>query len=101
MNLELLALELSDGLTLGKGLGHRFTIQFVELWFVVEGFQVGRSTGHAKKDDPFHLGWVMRNSREAGVWGRGLGSLYQLGQKGGGPERETGAVQESTTVDEV
>ncbi len=44
LDLQLLTLQLRDGLACGERIGHRLTIQAIELRLVVEGFQLRRTT---------------------------------------------------------
>ena len=48
-HLSFLALELGDRLPFGERLGHRLAVQFGELGFVVERFEVRRAAGHVRK----------------------------------------------------
>jgi hypothetical protein len=57
-----LPLELGDRLAIGKRVRHGLPIEFIQLRFEVEGLEMRRATGHAKKDDSFDLGFVMGES---------------------------------------
>ena len=76
LHLEFLALQLGNGLTLGEGFRHRFSVQLVELGFVVEGFQVGGPARHAEKDRTFGLGLGQE------ILGPALGHSGILGKQG-------------------
>ncbi len=53
---QLLALELSDLLALGKGIRHGLAIHFGEFRLVVEGFEMRWPAGLVEKDDALGLG---------------------------------------------
>ena len=96
LHLEFLALQLGNGLTLGEGFGHRFSVQLVELGFVVEGFQVGGPARHAEKDHPFGLGLGQE------IPGPALGHsgiLGKQGAEGGASQAEPGSGQKGAAVD--
>ena len=61
--IQRLPLELGDGLPLGDRFGHRLAVHLGQLRLVIERLDMGRSPGHAEKDDPLGLGGVMRLNR--------------------------------------
>ena len=58
--IELLALQLSDRLSLGIGLGHRLAVHLTELRLVIEGLEMRRSAGHVEMDNPLGLALEMQ-----------------------------------------
>ena len=55
LHLEFLALQLSNGLSLGEGFGHGLPMELIQLGLVIKSFEVGRPSSHAQKNDPFRL----------------------------------------------
>ena len=104
LHLELLALELRDGLALGEGLRHGLAVQFIELRLVVEGLEVGGSAGHAKEDHALDTLLMMRESGQATVGGVDPGPqrvLAEEGEEGRGAEADSCLSEEGATVDPV
>ena len=78
--LELFALKLRDGLPGRIGVGHRLAVKLRQFGFGVEGFEMGRSAGHAEKNDSLDAG---RSDR------MGMGEHTLVGKQRG----ERGAAQ--------
>ena len=56
LDLEMLALQLCDGLTLGEGFGHRLAVEFVQLRLVIKVLLMRGASGHGQENDPFDVG---------------------------------------------
>ena len=67
--LQLLALELSDGLPFGERLRHWLAIHLGKLRLVVVSLEVRRTTGHAEKNHTLCLGGVVRSNGPLGESG--------------------------------
>lgn len=52
-------LEKGEFDALGEFLWDGLAVEFAELWFVVEGLELGRATCHVEVDDAFGLRCVM------------------------------------------
>ena len=59
LTFQFLSLQLGDGLSLGIGVWHRLTIEFIQFRLVIKCFKMGWTTRHAKKDDTFGFWQVM------------------------------------------
>ena len=95
-DLELLALQLGDGLPLGEGLRHCFAVEAVELGFVVEGFQMRGTSRHAQEDDPLRLGREVRRGRVNVRSCRGRSDAHERGQ-GCGAKAESGLAEKGAS----
>ena len=94
-NSQGLALQLGNGLPLGKGLRHGLAVHLVEFGLVVEGFEMGRTTRHAQEDHAFGLGQHGRRT----LWNRGRGQVpRKKGMEGGHSQAKTGLVQEGSSL---
>lgn len=85
LTVQFLALELGELLTAGEAFRHGRSIQCGELGFRIEGFELGRASGHGEPDDAFGacrqgrrseyaLGWRVREQRGAEEAGQGHGA---------------------------
>ncbi len=97
LDLELLSLQLGDGLALGEGLRHGLAVELVELRLVVEGLEVGGSARHAEENDALDALLVMGEAGEAGVGSvdaRAQGVPAEKREQGGRAEADPGLSQE-------
>lgn len=101
LDFKSLSLKLCDGLALGEGFRHGLSVKLIELWFVVESFEMRWPAGHAEKDDALGLGCMVRKAGESWVFFNETLSTSELGEKSYRAEGESGVVEESTAIDEV
>ena len=101
LHLESLTLKLRDRLPLRERFRHWLAVEPVELRFVIKGFKMGGTAGHAEENDAFGFRGVMRKAGKSGVFVGQTFGLKQLGKKGGRAEREAGGVEESAAVEVV
>ena len=89
---QFLALQLSNGLTLGKSIRHGLTVPLGKHRLVVEAFQVRGAARHVEEDDAFGLG----GQRQQGLGGR----MFSLehGTKGEASQSSGGLAEEGAAT---
>ena len=101
LDLKSLSLELCDGLALGEGFRHGLAAKFIELWFVVESFEMRWPSCHAEEDDALCFRRVVWETGQAAVFFKETLCTSELRKEGCGSEGKSSIVEESPTIDEV